>query len=485
MNSEIIKNISIPKSASIRTALNAIDTGALGVALIINEDFSFYRLITDGDIRRALLQGNGLETSVQRIKCPESVTANERTSSEEISQLLNEKIRCIPILDNNHHVVDLYIHDKRSNLPVMEPQIGSTELQYISECILTGWVSSTGKFVTEFESMFADFCGAKYAVATSNGTTALHLALLSLNIGKGDEVIVPTLTFIATANAVTYTGAKPVFIDCNPKDWTIDTDKIEEKITPKTKAIIPVHLYGQPAHMDKIHEIATKYKLAVIEDAAQAHGALYKTFRVGLINSTDIGCFSFFGNKIVTTGEGGMVVTNQENLKEKIQILRDHGMSKDQRYFHKVLGYNYRMTNMQAAIGVAQMEKIDTILQQKQILANQYKKALENIPGLTLPIEKSYSKSVCWLYSILVDKSEFGIDRDNLMDVLKKNNIDTRPLFIPVHQQPIYNTGQSLPVAERISSSGLSLPSSINLSENDINYVATVIAEQCPHMKRL
>ena len=358
-------------------------------------------------------------------------------------------------------------------IPIAEPLIDDTELQYVSECILSGWVSSTGKFVNQFEEMFADFCQTKHAITTSNGTTALHLALLAADIGAGDEVLVPTLTFVATANAVTYTGAKPVFIDSEPNSWNIDPSKIEEAITPKTKAIIPVHLYGHPADMEPLQKICAKHNLILIEDAAEAHGAMYKGQKVGSLG--DLGIFSFFGNKIITTGEGGMVVTNNDEYADKIRILRDHGMEKDRRYWHPVLGYNYRLTNIQAALGVAQMEKIDHILLKKIQNAGWYNTLLQNIKGITLPHEMDWAKNVYWLYSILIDKKKFGLSRDELMVRLQEKGIETRPLFYPVHSQPIYATGESFPVAKNISKSGLSLPSSVKLTEQSINKITATI----------
>ncbi|CAN2048415.1 perosamine synthetase [Candidatus Magnetomoraceae bacterium gMMP-1] len=475
---KLIQTISIAETSTIKDALNAIDRGAIGVSLLNDYRGQFSGLVTDGDIRRALLKGDNLNSPVNKIIRPQTLTAPINTSPEKLSFLLNGKIRCIPLLDKDKKVKDLFIHDKRSNIPVMEPQMGSKELQYVTECVLTGWISSAGKFVKEFEETFAEFCNAKYAIATSNGTTALHLALLSLNIGLGDEVIVPTLTFIATANAVTYTGAKPVFVDSELDTWNIDPKKIKEAITSKTKAIIAVHLYGHPADMDNIYEIANEFNLAVIEDAAQAHGAQYKNQKIGLIKNSTLGCFSFYGNKILTTGEGGMVITNNFDLNEKIRILRDHGMSKKQHYVHPVLGYNYRMTNLQAAIGVAQMEKVESILFQKKNIAKQYNEALSEIPGITLPPSANWADNVYWLYSILIDEKKIGIGRDDLIARFKKRNIDTRPVFTPLHQQPIYNSKQSLPVAEHISSHGLSLPSSMNLKPKDIQYVTNVLSEQ-------
>ena len=245
-------------------------------------------------------------------------------------------------------------------IPIAEPLLEEEELNNVMEAVKSGWISSKGKFIPEFEENFARYCGVKHSVATSNGTVALHLALATLGIKEGDEVIVPTLTFIATANAVRYTGAKPVFVDSNPDYWCIDPEKIEGAITPKTRAIIPVHLYGHPCDMEAIMAVAKKHDLYVIEDAAEAHGAEHKGRKVGSFG--DIACFSFYGNKIITTGEGGMCLTDDEILAERMRILRDHGMNPGKRYWHDIVGFNYRMTNMQAAIGVAQLEKIDRVI---------------------------------------------------------------------------------------------------------------------------
>ncbi|AGF51739.1 spore coat polysaccharide biosynthesis protein; SpsC [Synechocystis sp. PCC 6803] len=329
--------------------------------------------------------------------------------------------------------------------------------------VLTVAFSVSALFET---TIFAEFCGTKYAVAVSSGTAALHLALLALNIGAGDEVIVPTLSFIATANAVTYTGAKPIFVDSEWETWNINPDLIEAAITPRTKAIMPVHLYGHPAKMDKILDIAQRYHLAVIEDAAEAHGATYQGKTVGSLG--DLGIFSFYGNKIVTTGEGGMIVTDDEELAQKIRILKDHGMSKKQRYWHPILGYNYRITNIQAALGVAQMERINKIPEAKRRIAQLYEQELLQIQGLTLPPRQPWAESVFWLYTILINQDKLELNRDQLMSRLQEKGIETRPLFIPIHRQPIYNTHQSLPVAESLSKNGLSLPSFVTLSNENL-----------------
>ena len=471
---EKIKKITVDSIGTIREVLQAIDRGALGVALLVEPGSKkFIGLITDGDVRRALLKGLGLESSASRIDHPETITATVDMSMDEISAMFSEPIRVVPVLDSDRRVVDLAIFDTRVYFPVAEPKFGDAELRYVTECVLTGWVSSAGKFVTRFEEQFSEFCETKFAVSSSSGTTALHLSLVALGIGPGDEVIVPSFTFISTANAVTFTGAKPVFVDSEPHTWNINPVEIKKAITAKTKAIIPVHVYGHPADMSPILNIARKNNLAVVEDAAEAHGALYKEKKVGSFG--DMGMFSFYGNKIITTGEGGMIVTDNEDLAEKMRILRDHGMDPERRYWHFVLGYNYRMTNIQAALGVGQMERIDQIVEQKRSNAALYNKGLQNIPGITLPPEATWAKNIYWLYSILIDEEEFGMSAKELGNKLKKKGIETRPLFPPVHQQPIYNTGQSLPVCEKLSRCGLSLPSSVNLNGDEIEKITNEI----------
>lgn len=362
-------------------------------------------------------------------------------------------------------------------IPIAEPLLGEEELNNVIQAVKSGWISSKGKFIPEFEERFAQYCGAKYGVATSNGTTALHLALTALEIGEGDEVIVPTLTFIATANAVRYTGAKPVFVDSHPDYWCIDPEKIEEAITPKTKAIIPVHLYGHPCDMDAMMAIAKKHDLYVIEDAAEAHGAEYKGRKVGSFG--DISCFSFYGNKIITTGEGGMCLTNDERLTERMRILRDHGMNPGKRYWHDIIGFNYRMTNMQAAVGVAQLEKLDKFVEKKREIAQWYAEGLKDLEEkglIKLHPEMPWAKCVYWMYSILIEGG-FRISRDELMEKLRKIGIDTRPLFYPIHVMPPYKGSEEFPVAEEVSKRGLSLPSAVNLEKESIDWVTSIIGE--------
>ena len=471
---KLIKSISIDDTSSIKSAMAAIDAGGIGLALLVNTKHkTFAGLVTDGDIRRALLAGAGLSSPAASIPRPNATISQSETSTSEIASLFSKAIRIIPILNNNNQVVDLAMMESRLRLPIAEPVIGEKELSYVTEAILGGWVSSAGSFITRFEKLFAEYCGSNYAIATSSGTTALHLALEALNITTNDEVIVPSFSFISTANAVCYTGAQPIFVDSEQESWNIDPELIEESITPATKAIIAVHIYGHPAKMDAIRNIASKNDLKVIEDAAEAHGALYKGHRVG--NLGDVGCFSFYGNKTVTTGEGGMIVTDNPDLAEKIRILRDHGMSPEKKYWHIVLGYNYRMTNLQAALGVAQMEKIDSLLAAKERISLQYSKALRNVPGINLPQDNDWAVRSTWLYTITINAKAFGKNRDELMEFLKSHEIDARPAFPSIHNQPIYNTGQKLAVAEELSNTGLSLPSSVNLLDTDVDRVCTAI----------
>lgn len=364
------------------------------------------------------------------------------------------------------------INKPKKMIPVAEPWIGKGEMDAVVDCLKTNWISSIGKYIPAFEKGFASFCQSRYGIATSNGTTALHLALLTIGLCQGDEVIVPTLTFIATANAASYIGAKPVFVDSDPNNWTIDPSRIEEKITRNTKAIIPVHLYGHPADMDPILKIAQKHHLFVIEDAAEAHGALYKGRKVGSLS--DMGCFSFYGNKIITTGEGGMVLTSNLDWAQKAKFLRDHGMSKTRKYWHPVIGYNFRMTNIQAAIGQAQLGRIERIIEKKRRNAFLYNSLLQNIRGIKLPPEEKWAKNVYWMYNILIE-DEFGITRDELMIKLKENNIDSRRFFIPIHLMPPYRTEEQHSIAESLSRKGISLPSGVTLKKNQIERIADVI----------
>lgn len=364
-------------------------------------------------------------------------------------------------------------------IPVNEPLLGREELKNIVNCVKSGWISSKGRFISEFEEKFSRFCGVKYGITTTNGTAALHLALVSLGIKSGDEVILPTFTMIASAYAVLYTGARPVFVDSEPETWNMDVSKIEERITKRTKAIMPVHIYGHPVDMGPVIKLAKKYKLFVIEDAAEAHGAEYRGKRCGSLS--DIACFSFYANKIITTGEGGMVVTNNKVLAKKAALLKDLAHSPDKRFLHTELGYNYRMTNMQAAIGLAQLKKAKGLISKKRETAAHYNQYLSGIPGLRLPVEQGWAKSVYWMYGLLVEDS-FGLSRNRLRGELFKQGIETRTFFVPMHEQPVIKrlshdeTKRKYPVAEYISKRGLYLPSGLAITKSQIIYTCKKLA---------
>ncbi|MDM8530049.1 DegT/DnrJ/EryC1/StrS family aminotransferase [Anaerolineales bacterium HSG25] len=353
-------------------------------------------------------------------------------------------------------------------IPVAEPVIGDKELAYVTECLKTGWISSLGKYVTTFENRFADYCNTQYGVATFNGTVALHLLAAALNLGPGDEIIMPSLTFVATANAIQYTGATPVFVDSEYGSWNIDPAVVEAAITPRTKAIIAVHLYGHPADMDPLREIAQAHNLLLLEDAAEAHGACYKGQRVGGLS--DAAIFSFYGNKIMTTGEGGIIITNDQALSERAFFLENQGRYSDNPYWHPEVAFNYRMTNIQAAVGVAQLERIADLITIRQRNAAYYNQRLAEIDGLTLPPNQDWAENVYWMYSVLLDDT-LPLNRDELRQKLRAANIDTRPFFYPVHQLPMYDTKQSLPVAEDLSRRGINLPSGATLTIAQVDYV--------------
>lgn len=362
-------------------------------------------------------------------------------------------------------------------IPVCTPLLGKLEKKYLVECVDTNWISSAGKYIELFEEQFSRYCNAKYGVTVTSGTAALHLAFVAAGIGPGDEVIMPTFNIASPAFAAVYCGAKPVFVDSEPDTWNMDPTLIEQKITRRTKAIVPVHMYGHPCDMTAIMRIARRHKLIVIEDAAEAHGAEYKGKKAGGIG--DMGCFSFYGNKIITCGEGGMVVTNRKKWADKIKQLRNLSFLPEKRFWHKEIGFNYRMTNMQAALGLAQFERIEQMTQKRRANAAIYSSRLSKIKGLTLPVERSYAKNVYWMYSFLVNKN-FGVNRDALMCRLKEKGVETRTFFIPMHQQPVFKKMGILdngpyPVADDIAARGMYVPSGSGLKKSEIMYICDCI----------
>ena len=364
------------------------------------------------------------------------------------------------------------------SIPVNEPVITPEAKRYVMDALESGWISSAGPYLQKFEEAFAKRIGVKHATLTTSGTTALHLALVSLGIGPGDEVIVPDFTMIASVFAVIYTGATPVFVDIEPDTFNLNPALLAAKITRHTKVIMPVHLYGHSCDMDPILAIAAKNKIALLEDAAEAHGATYRGRVCGSMGT--MSAFSFYGNKIITTGEGGMTCTNDDALAERMRTLKDLSHSPKQRFLHEELGFNYRVTNLQAALGLGQLQSLEKFLEKKRRMTAFYNGNLQDIPGLHLPVTKEYAGNVFWMYAIRVDAS-FGMTRDELRAALKERGIDTRDFFLPCHLQPAvmkrFPTKESFPVTERVAQEGLYLPSGLAMTEEQMDRVCKAIRE--------
>lgn len=358
-------------------------------------------------------------------------------------------------------------------LPVADIDLSGREREYLLEAFDSGWLSGSGPFVERFERGFAEYCGARHGLACANGTVAIHLALLAFGVGPGDEVIVPSLTYIATANAVTYCGATPIFADCDPETWNINADTIRPLITARTKGIIVVHLYGNPVDMDPVMALAREHDLFVVEDAAEAHGAEYRGRRAGTLG--DIATFSFFGNKLMTTGEGGMVLTDDDDLMAKMRLLKGQGMDPARRYWFPVVGYNYRLTNLQCAVGTAQLERMPEFLAGRRELTARYVEAFADVPGVTLQKEQAGAVSSWWMFSIRVTNQAC---RDQVMATLDADGIETRPLFWPLHLLPPYKGSHATcPVAELVGLSGINLPSGNHVTPSDVTRIRAAVCK--------
>ena len=367
-----------------------------------------------------------------------------------------------------------------SRIPVASVDLSGNEEAYAVDAIRSTWISSTGAYLNRFEREFAEYCNTATSLTVCNGTVALHLALMGLDVRPGDEVLVPSLTYVATANAVRYVGAEPVFVDVDPDTWCIDPDKLEAAITRRTRGIIPVHLLGHPADMDRINRVADVHGLWVIEDAAEALGAKYKGQPVGSLSHA--ATFSFFGNKVITSGEGGAITLSDERLATRLRALRGQGMDPNRRYYFPITGYNFRLTNLACAILCAQMERKETILAQRRTLCERYNQMLRSIPGIGLQPVAPWAEISPWMYSCTIDPDEFGGSRDELMASLAERNIETRPMFISLHTLPPFREesrkrNEHLPVTDRLSESGIILPTYNALSEADQDRVVGAIAE--------
>lgn len=359
-------------------------------------------------------------------------------------------------------------------IPVAAPDLSGNEERYVVEAIRSSWVSSTGPFVARFEREFATRCGTRTAISVANGTLALHLALMTMDLRPGDEVLVPSLTYIATANAVRYCGAEPVFVDADPGTWCLDPRKLEDRITRKTKGVIPVHLYGHPADMDSINNIAATHGLWVVEDAAESHFARYRNRPTGSL--ARIGVFSFYGNKIITSGEGGAVTMDDLALERRARLLRGQGVDPDRRYFFPITGYNYRLTNVACAMLCAQLERAEEMLQRRRSIWTRYEAQLSGIPGISLQPRASWAEVAPWLFCMRVDPQQYGRTRDELIAFLAERGIETRPFFVPLHRLPPFRResiarNDSLPFSEALGDTGLNLPTHSGMDDSHVDEV--------------
>ena len=365
---------------------------------------------------------------------------------------------------------------------IASPDLSGNEARYVADCMESTWISSAGKYIAQFETEIAVLAGTRHAIATNNGTTALHLALVAAGVGPGDEVIVPTLTYIASANAVRYCGATPVLADVEPGSMGLDPADFARRVTARTKAVVPVHLYGRPADLDGIEQVARQHGVTVVEDAAEAHCARWHGRRVGSLGA--MGTFSFFGNKILTTGEGGAVTTDDDELAAHLRRLRGQGMDPTRRYWFTEVGFNYRMTNIAAAIGVAQIERVTPMLARRAEIERRYTQALGQVQGLDVPADDPRSERVNWLYTVGV--RGLSVDaRNQLIDLLATDGIETRPVFYPLHLMPPYDdqADQSFPVAERLGREGISLPTHTGLTDDEIDLVARAFARRVEQVR--
>ncbi len=477
--------VSIP--TTMRKALEIINANTLGIVFLVDAERRLVGSLTDGDARRAILAGATLEDSISEgvgyfNKSPHWLPFD--CDIAEIWQLLDMNLECIPLLDSSHRVVDFATRTRVRKFPVSEPDIGEQEISNVMECVTTGWISSQGRFIGQFETAFSEYLGGGHAIAVSNGTVALQLGLTALGIGRGDEVIVPDFTFGASVNAIIHAGATPVLVDVEKETWTLDPEELRKAITPRTRAIMPVHIYGQPARIDEIAEIAADSGLFVIEDCAEALGARYKNRLVGL--DGDCTCFSFFANKVITTGEGGMVVFRDAELAARARILRDHGMSPKKRYWHDYPGFNFRMTNMQAAVGVAQLDRVRVIsVLNEKILFQKYDDLLSGHGEITLLPKNDWSENSYWLYTLMLNG--LGEDaRDQLIARLGQRGIDARPGFYPMHvMEPYRAFGHgNYPVSSYLAANSISLPTSPGLSEGEAHHIAGIFLDELSAITR-
>lgn len=468
-----LENLVVESFETIRSAMEKVSINASGICFV-TESGKLVGVATDGDLRRALLSGMELNSLVTEAMNRQFVSLPVNSDDRTIRKAFSNKLKMIPLCDESGNLVDVADIYKSHRIPLLEPELIGRELEYVQDCIETNWISSQGRYVQHFEQEFDKLHSGMNSLTVSNGTVALHLALHALGVGVGDEVIVPNITFAATINSVLHCNATPVICEIDPLTLCIDPREVEKLISSSTKAILIVHLYGQVCEIDALQILAKERGLLLIEDCAEAIGSEWKGARVGCFG--DASTFSFFGNKTISTGEGGMVMFKEKRIFDRARILRDHGMTPGKRYWHEEIGFNYRLTNLQAAIGVAQLERLPEIIQKKLAIAEKYsQKFMRNPKIVQLPKSTTDSLHSNWLYTIILDKE---IDRNLIMSKMLEHGIDTRPIFYPLHEMPPYKScrkSNSLASGIWASKHGLCLPSSVSLLDSEIEYIADVL----------
>lgn len=468
--------LSIKENNTIQEAMERINKSGIRIVLVVDENKKLLGVVTDGDIRRALLTGKDFENPIKEIMITNPIVALEGTPATDLlDRMLEKGIQEIPIINNKGILIDIALLQELKSIPLSSPDISHKEVEIINQVLSTPFLS-IGPKVKEFERKIADFIGAKYAVATNSGTSGLHLCIKSLDIKDGDEVITTPFSFIASANCILFERAKPIFVDINKNTLCMDVNKIEEKITKKTKAILPVHVFGHPCQMNEILTIAKKYNLAIIEDACESLGSEYKSKKVGIFGNAAV--FAFYPNKQITTAEGGIIVTNDEKIAKLCQSMRNQGRDEgDEWLSHSRLGYNYRMSELEAALGTTQINRIDEILEKRARVANLYSERLKRITGVKIPYIDNNVKMSWFVYVIRLDENKFSRqDRDEIIKELKQRGISCRDYFPPIHLEPFYvekfnYQPGSFPITEEASALTIALPFYNNLGEEEIDYI--------------
>lgn len=455
-----LEKLIVSVKKTIKDAMITINDNGFGICFVIDPSKRLLNLLTDGDIRRCLISGKTLDTNLGQIPKTEYFFLKSGYDHNKIPELLKE-YKIIPVLNSNNEIVDFLSRKNFYNIPLINTDLTGKESKYVNDCLITGWVSSIGSYVKAFEDSFSEKFKFNNSLSVSSGTTGLQLALTTLGIGKHDEVIVPNLTFAASINAIINAGATPVLADVEVKTACIDVKFIEKLISNKTKAIMLVHLYGFSCQLDKIYELANKHKLLVIEDCAEALGTKFQNMQVGI--NSDAAVFSFFGNKLITTGEGGMICFKEKEMYKKAKKLAAHGMDPDKKYWHNFVGFNFRLTNLQAALGLGQLERIDSFIKSKQKIASIYRRYLEKNPLINFQEEIYNSESSYWLVTIFLDHSIKHL-RDKLLVYLQNKGIECRPCFYPLNEMPPYTKYKKLSLTNSIelAYSGISLPTGIS-----------------------